>query len=144
MSVKTSCADILCRHHVQTSCADIINGRLMRDKIQYTDTLDVYKAYIDGGRKQNFRKAHTDEIEKYEAAKERLREAEKQLGHKPSPMKELKAERAQLKEKGDILGAAYKKAKNESKERPQPELRLKSSWASVKLPYSINLPSRKG
>jgi hypothetical protein len=92
------------------------NGRLIRDKIQYNDTKAIYMAYADGGKKQAFRKAHSAEIEQYEAAVDRLREAEKQLGHKPPRMKELKAERVQLKEKRDTLDAAYQEARSESKD----------------------------
>ncbi len=92
------------------------NGRLMRDKIQYNDTKAIYMAYAHGGKKQAFRKDHSAEIEQYEAAVDRLREAEKQMGHKPPPMKELKSERAQLTDKLDTLESAHQVARSESKE----------------------------
>ena len=92
------------------------NGSLMRDKIQYMDTIAIYKAYVDGGRKQAFRKAHAAEIEQHEAVVARLREAEKRLGHKPPPMKELKAERAKMKIEREALNTTYQQAKNEAKD----------------------------
>jgi chromosome segregation ATPase len=72
--------------------------------------------YAHGGKKQAFRKAHSAEIEQYEAAVDRLREAEKQLGHKPPPMKELKAQRVQLENKRDTLETAYQEVRSESKD----------------------------
>lgn len=92
------------------------NGSIQRNIIQYMQTRDVYRAYKDGGRRLKFRKAHSAEIEKHEAAREHMREAEQQLGHKLPLMKELKAERAQLEAERKKLKGSYQEAKSESKE----------------------------
>lgn len=117
-------ADVAARQHVQGIKKDLksvddklaFNGRLMRDIIQYRETRDVYKAYKEGGKKKAFLTAHRSEIEQHEAVVKRMREAEKQLGRKLPPMKDIKAEREQLKQERENLKVAQQEARSEAKD----------------------------